>query len=78
MSLLNINTYLFAFLAKIDQNCQEMNPNDWTVNDSCCVTRGEALTFPMTAIVVHIALETSQGRQGLAVACQFVVGRNIR
>lgn len=76
MSLLNINTYVFAFLTKIDQNCL-INPNDRTVNDPCWVACGGSLTFPTVAIV-QIALETSQSRRGLAVACQFVVGRNVR
>lgn len=38
---------------------QEINPNDWTVNDSCCAKWGEALTFSMVAIVRTVLEITS-------------------
>lgn len=38
---------------------QEINPNDWTVNDSCCAKWGEALTFSMVAIVQAVLEITS-------------------
>lgn len=51
------------YICLLDKNrsdlSQEINPNDWTVNDPCCAKCGETLTFSMVA-VVQIMLEITQ------------------